>query len=121
MVEITVYGEPASKANQRRLIFARGKPMFIKSSKAMAYAASFKKQCPKRDVLLEGNLGIEIQVWYRTRKPDLDCSLILDLLQDIVYKNDRQIKEQHFYWHLDKDNPRAEIKIWALGTGVVPE
>jgi hypothetical protein len=33
----------------------------------------------------------------------------LDLLQGVVYTNDRQVKEKHIYWDLDRENPRAEI------------
>jgi Holliday junction resolvase RusA-like endonuclease len=44
----------------------------------------------------------------------LDESLILDLLQGLVYKNDRQVKERHTYWGLDPENPRAEIIIEQL-------
>jgi predicted unusual protein kinase regulating ubiquinone biosynthesis (AarF/ABC1/UbiB family) len=39
----------------------------------------------------------------------LDESLILDLLQGVIYKNDRQVKEKHVYWGLDPANPRTEI------------
>lgn len=60
---------------------------------------------------MEGDLRITIRIWYASRRPDLDASLIFDLLQGIVYTNDRQIKEQHLYWGLDKENPRAEIVI----------
>ena len=43
---------------------------------------------------------------------DLDESLILDLLQDVAYANDRQVKEKHIYWMgVDKENPRCEIEV----------
>jgi hypothetical protein len=38
----------------------------------------------------------------------------LDLLQGLVYVNDRQVKERHTYWGLDPENPRAEIIIEQL-------
>jgi len=41
---LTILGEPASKANSRRMVFVRGKTMFIKSAKALAYANAFKQQ-----------------------------------------------------------------------------
>ena len=50
-------------------------------------------------------------IYYASRRPDLDESLILDLLQDVAYTNDRQVKERHIYWGLDKANPRAEILV----------
>jgi hypothetical protein len=42
--------------------------------------------------------------------------LILDLLQGVAYENDRQVKEKHIYWGLDKENPRCEIKVEKKGT-----
>lgn len=48
-------------------------------------------------------------IYYASRRPDLDESLILDLMQDRVYENDRQVKERHTYWRLDPENPRSEI------------
>lgn len=58
---------------------------------------------------LSGDLAIYVNVWYASRRPDLDIELIKDLLQGVVYLNDRQIKEQHSKHHLDKDNPRCRI------------
>jgi len=104
-VKFTILGEPASKANSRRWT---GK-FFIKSEKALKYGESFKQQCPVLDPLMEGDLSVTIRIWYASRRPDLDASLIFDLMQDCIYKNDRAVREQHLYWGLDKDNPRAEI------------
>ena len=50
-------------------------------------------------------------IYYASRRPDLDESLILDLLQGLVYLNDRQVKERHVFWGLDKDKPRVEMII----------
>ena len=110
-VSFTIYGEPASKANSRRLITRKGKPAFIKSAKALRYVTDFQTQCPKLKDLLEGDLSITVDVWYATRRPDLDVSIILDACQNLVYFNDRQCREQHLFWHLDRKNPRAEIVI----------
>jgi hypothetical protein len=60
---------------------------------------------------MTGDLRITMTIFYASRRPDLDESLILDLMQDRVYVNDRQVKERHIYWGLDPDNPRAEIII----------
>jgi Holliday junction resolvase RusA-like endonuclease len=35
-------------------------------------------------------------------------------MQGFVYENDRQVKEKHVFHGLDKDNPRAEIRVWEL-------
>ena len=106
-IKFTVYGEPASKANSRRWT---GK-FFIKSEKALKYGVEFKKQCPVLDPLMEGDLRVTIKIYYASRRPDLDPSLIFDLMQDYIYKNDRQVREQHLYWGLDKEKPRAEITV----------
>lgn len=105
-----IKGEPASKANSRRWT---GK-FFIKSAKALSYVDAFKLQARPLPQLLEGDVGIKLHIYYASRRPDLDESLILDCLQGVAYANDRQVKERHVYWGLDKNNPRAEIEIWPL-------
>jgi Holliday junction resolvase RusA-like endonuclease len=113
IITFTIFGEPASKSNGRRWTGRR----LIKSIKALNYSDMFKRQCPVLDPLMEGDLRVTMKIWYASRRPDLDASLIFDLMQDCIYKNDRAIKEQHLYWGLDKNNPRAEItveKIHAL-------
>jgi len=88
--------------------------MFIKSNKALTYAESFKQQtlaAAVAGVTLDGDVAIHIKIYYATRRPDLDESLILDLLQGVAYANDRQVKEKHIYWGLDKENPRTEIRV----------
>lgn len=106
---LKILGEPASKANSRRLVVHGGTSRFIKSQKALFYTDTFRTQASPIDPLLEGDLSVTMHVHYASRRPDLDESLILDLLQGIVYVNDRQVKEKHIYWHLDKECPRAEI------------
>lgn len=110
-MQVVVFGEPASKANSRKVVSFRGSIRVIKSDKALAYAKAFLAQCKPITPLLEGDLSIKIKIWYASRRPDLDESLILDLLQGVVYINDRQVKEKHIIWGLDKDCPRAEIEV----------
>lgn len=62
-------------------------------------------------VMLEGDVAVHITIYYASRRPDLDESLILDLLQGVAYENDRQVKEKHIYWGLDKEKPRCEIRV----------
>lgn len=108
-VSFTVQGEPASKANSRQLVTIKGRPAFIKSAKARRYVIDFKKQCPKLNQMLEGDLSIEIHIWYASRRPDLDASLIFDAMEGMIYPNDRRLKQMHLFWHLDRENARAEI------------
>ena len=106
-----IYGEPASKANSRRLVKFGNMSRLIKSEKALSYSEMFREQAQPLENLLEGDLKVTLFIYYASRRPDLDESLILDLMQGIYYKNDRQVKEKHVYWGLDKDSPRTKILI----------
>ena len=113
-LSLKIYGEPASKANSRRAVMVKGKSMFIKSAKALSYAKSFKQQAVVPPLLkfISEDVAVTIRIWYASRRPDLDESLILDLLQDVAYLNDRQVKEKHIYWMgVDKENPCCEIEV----------
>jgi|TARA_A100001015_G_C15008678_1_gene721979 Holliday junction resolvase RusA-like endonuclease len=112
----TIFGEPASKANSRRLVTIGGRARFIKSQKAIDYVAAFKRQCPRLDELLEGDVRVTMRIFYRTRRPDLDESVILDCLEGHAYQNDRQVKEKHIFHDIDKDKPRAEIKVESIAS-----
>lgn len=109
-----VLGEPASKANSRRFVNFGGMPRFIKSKKALSYSDAFRMQVPVLDTMLDGDLFFSAKIYYSTRRPDLDESLILDLLQDRVYTNDRQVKCKFVIHGIDKNNPRAEILVCGL-------
>jgi Holliday junction resolvase RusA-like endonuclease len=110
-VRLILHGEPASKANSRRLVTIRGQARLIKSQKALDYVAAVKATYPPLSPLLEGDLRMTADVYYASRRPDLDVSLILDALEGIAYRNDRQVREMHLYHHLDRENPRAEITL----------
>lgn len=111
MITFTIYGEPASKANSRRLVKRGKRVISIKSAKALDYRDVFIEQCPVLDTLMQGELASHIHIWYASQRPDLDQELILDLMQGRIYKNDRQVREKHLYHWIDKENPRAQITI----------
>jgi len=112
-VIFTIHGEPASKSNQRRLVTIKGKPRMIKSQKALDYGKSFEAQCPKLDPLIEHSVYVVMTIYYGSRRPDIDggASLILDLMQGLIYKNDRQVDCLIVTKELDRDCPRAEIEV----------
>jgi Holliday junction resolvase RusA-like endonuclease len=115
VLSLTILGEPCSKANSRRLVLFGKRPASIKSDKALSYVDSFKLQGhsqSKYHSMFDCDVVVTIRIWYASRRPDLDESLILDCLQGIAYENDRQVKEKHIYWMgVDKTNPRSEIEI----------
>lgn len=110
-----VYGNLQSKANSRRMI----KPgLVIKSKAALEFeqSAILQLKAPMRNRKpFEGDVACEFEVYYQSRRSDLDTSLIRDILQKVgVYLNDRQIVEVHEVKHLDKENPRVEMLIYEL-------
>lgn len=88
----------------------------------MEYLDTFRRQCPnlmyKPDGLLKGNLSVEIEIWYRSGRSDLDESIILDAMQGLIYENDRQIKYKVVVHRgIDKDNPRSCIVVTEIDDG----
>lgn len=110
-IKFVIRGEPASKANSRRLVMFGKKPAVIKSMKAVDYVASFMRQCPKLAEPMDGPVSVYVKIYYASRRPDLDETVILDAMQGYIYVNDRQVRERHAYWGLDPENPRAEIEV----------
>ena len=106
-----IEGELASKANNRRLVTVQGRAMFIKSAKALSYNAAAAWQVPILDPMFEVDLRLDVMVWYASRRPDLDISLLLDSLQGRIYRNDRQVKTQLIDHALDRTRPRVEITL----------
>lgn len=109
-----IHGEPASKANSRRLVRFGNRPAVIKSKKALAYVAAVKKQTPVLDPLMTGPLRIVATIYYASRRPDLDDSLVLDALQGRIFANDRAVISKTLTKALDPSNPRTEISIEEL-------
>lgn len=123
-VTFVIFGEPASKANARRLVTIRGRPAFIKSKKANDYMQDFRAQCSAQAGGMkptDKDVRVEIMIHYASRRPDLDESVILDAMQGIVYENDRQVRQRMAYWGLDKEVPRCVIRVTECDITDVPE
>ena len=110
----TILGEPASKANSRKIVMFGKRPAIIKSEKARKYLKSFEEQCEALPELFEGDVGVDMTIFYASRRPDLDESVILDAMEKKIYKNDRQVKKKIITHGLDKENPRSVIRIFQL-------
>lgn len=135
-IDFTILGELASKSNSRKAAVLPGKngprAAFIKSAKALVFVKSAGFQIPTyAQQRLSGTVKVTGIVYYETWQPDLDETLLLDVLQDQwetvgagatkrkylsrpgVYVNDRQVVEKHFvrgFWQVG-DIPRAEIRV----------
>jgi len=120
-ITFEIIGEPASKANARQKVMVKGRVQFIKSRKALGYKNTFQRQCPRLKELITSDVSVEMLIYYASRRPDLDESLILDCMEGFIYANDRQVREKHMYWGLDKKNPRTVIRVSAVSSVVVPD
>lgn len=141
MITFTILGEPASKANSRVLSTIGPKDnrrtILRKGDKALSYESDALRQIPPRArQRLEGPVRVTLRIFYASERPDLDESIVLDVLQDRwskrtkaaegepeperkllqagVYRNDRQVREKHVFHGIDRKNPRAEIVVEAL-------
>jgi Holliday junction resolvase RusA-like endonuclease len=114
-IVLSIYGEACSKANSRRLVPSRGGKMrSIKSEKALDYADSWGQQCPTLRFPLTGDLRVCGVLVYASERPDLDESLVLDLMQGRIYQNDRQVRQKFFIKAIDTARPRAILLIEEL-------
>ena len=119
----TIIGQPYSKANHRgykkaQSRFGREYLQNVKSTQALGYQNDFLAQiCPKLQSPIDYDIILFCDIFYKSRRPDLDESLIMDCLQKAgIIQNDRLIKEKHIYWNLDPKNPRAQISLVRLDT-----
>ena len=115
MIELKIEGELCSKSNSRRIVNHGKYPRIIKSAKALAYEQSallqIKAQYRARQPL-KNSIILELHIYYASRRPDLDVSLIQDIFEHAgIYKNDRQVVEIHAYKYLDVKNPRLIARI----------
>ena len=108
---LVVLGSLASKSNSRRLIWRKGKPAFVKSPAAFSFLNDFANQCPTLDPVFTEDVVLEADIYYPSRRSDLDDSLLMDALQGKVIENDRQIKRRDIRWGLDPLNPRVELMV----------
>jgi len=118
--EFVILGEPASKANSRKIVNFGKRMALIKSQKARDYEKLFADQCPVLKNLIETDVKVELIIYYASRRPDLDESVILDCMQGKIYVNDRQVKQKHIYWGLDKERPRTHVRVSPLETCDLP-
>ena len=118
MQKYIIKGNCPSKSNQYKVIRLGSKCSLCKQTQLKTYENSFASQMSKYDYeIIENNFKFEIDVYYDSRRPDLDNSLksTLDCLQKCkAIKNDNKCIEIIARKHLDKENPRIEFVITEL-------
>lgn len=121
-MRFVLLGQPCAKGNSRRILRAgRGptaRPFLAKSAEANAMVKDYVMQlrAQRRGApTLTGPVRLVATIYYGSRRPDLDESLVMDALEEAgVIANDRQIEEKVIAKRIDKDNPRTECEVVAL-------
>ena len=129
MVEFTIIGQLYSKSNSRQIVFHGKHPSVIKSAEALNYVKASTLQLKIQlgsSETIEGYIRLDIDVFYSSKKPDLDVSLLMDVMQRQidrktkivlfrgVYKNDRQVAICNAKKFIDRKNPRVVVRITEL-------
>lgn len=122
---IVIPSQPYSKANSRRLVRGKTKTgrrytMSIKSQNALDFVAiaNMTKLLYGSAIPYTEDVAVYALIHYGSRRPDLDESLVLDVLQERCYVNDRQVKFKVIGWGLDKEKPRATVLVKPIRPGV---
>ena len=115
---IVIIGNTPSKSNCYKVIRLGNRCSLGKQKKLYDYERSFSSQMSAHKYeMIESEFKFVIDVYYDSRRPDLDNSLkvVLDCLQKVkVIKNDNKCIEIQAKKHLDKLNPRIEFSIIPL-------
>lgn len=120
-----IKGNVPSKSNCYRIITFKSKdpnkkthPSLAKTKDLKAYETAFQLQCRKyRNAGIDAEFGIDLVVYYDSRRPDLDNSLkvILDCLQVAgAIKNDNLCVDIRARRKIDKQNPRIEFTLTRI-------
>lgn len=79
---------------------------------ALVAKANHEWQIPK-----EKKIVMELSFfWPDRRRRDTDncIKLLSDTLQGVLYDDDRWVLPRVLDWHIDKEDPRVEVKLWVL-------
>lgn len=114
MIQETILGKVPAKSNSYKIITINGHMSLGKSKELKDYENYFWIQCHNRKLNIDVPFVLDLKVYFKDNRPDLDNSLklILDCLQlSGVIKNDRLCKKIIAERFIDKNSPRIELTI----------
>lgn len=114
MLKQVIHGNIPSKSNSYRIVTLCGHGSLAKTPSLKEYEESFYAQCSIRGKNIQGFFKLDVDIYYKNMRPDLDNAfkVLLDCLQTCkVIKNDRQCMEIHARKIVDKKDPRVEFEI----------
>lgn len=113
MTRTVIYGQVPSKSNGYRIITIHGHGALAKTKELKMYEKNFSLQY-KRHTKILGNFEIEVDVYFRSNRSDLDgmFKVFLDCLQAVdAIDNDRYCMKITARKFVDKKEPRIEFVI----------
>ena len=115
LVKQVILGQTPSKSNCYKIITLHGHGSLAKTPTLKAYEKSFYLQCNYyRNKNIKGLFELQLDVYNRSQRPDLDGSfkIVLDCMQSCkAISNDRNCVKIVAQKFVDKDNPRIEFTI----------
>ena len=115
LVKQVILGQTPSKSNCYKIITLHGHGSLAKTQALKSYEKSFYLQCNHyRNKNIKGLFELQLDVYNRSQRPDLDGSfkIVLDCMQSCkAISNDRNCVKIVAQKFVDKDNPRIEFTI----------
>lgn len=120
MISFTIPGNPIPKARARVTTQRDGRTRAYTPLRTKHWEAEVKDAARLAMMgrpPLEGPVGVELWLWRGDkRKADADnCEkAILDACNKVLWNDDDQVMDMHRYKRLDRENPRAKVRVWEL-------
>lgn len=118
VIDITLKGRPATKKNSGRIISRNGKPIIIPSEAYKNYEDACMWQLAGKKLHISGIVVVECKYYLPNKRSWPDLIGLLQATSDILTKakvidDDKWICSygNSYIAGIDKDNPRAEIRI----------
>ena len=118
VIDITLKGRPATKKNSGRIVSRNGKPIIIPSEAYKNYEDACMWQLAGKKLHISGIIVVECKYYLPNKRSWPDLIGLLQATSDILTKA-KVIDEDKWICSygdsciagIDKDNPRAEIRI----------
>ena len=120
IIAFTIPGNPIPKARARGTVDAEGNTYYYTPGRTKHWEAQVKdaaRLAMAGRAPLMGPVGVELWLWRGDkRRADADnCEKsILDACNGVLWMDDDQVMDMHRYKRLDRENPRAKVKVWEL-------
>ena len=101
-------------------IIRNGKPSIMKSKDGKEYTKLIQMECirQKANTMIDGDLSMKIDfcIAKGKKEPDIDSvlKLLMDSLENVMYKNDKQIKFLQIAKHLNQDDSELIVLVEEL-------